>query len=196
MAPRQATTVDLAQAAAALADAYIYDPWYTWLWRDPTTFAANATEWFSMVLRNTFRSGHTHVDEQGAVTWIPPDVEVFDTEGMAEAKAVISAQVGDRTESVLEYMGRMGAVFHDRPARFHLVAVGVRTAAQQRGLGTSLLRRTLDVCDRDGLPASMTSTNDRHLDWFRSLGFTEIDGAMAVAGSACTLRPMWREPQT
>lgn len=195
MAPRQATTVDLAQAAATLADAYIYDPWYTWLWRDPTTFASHATEWFSMMLRNTFPAGHTQVDEHGAVTWLPPDVVPFEAEGMTGARELIAAQAGERAESALEYMGRMTAVFHDRPARFHLVAVGVRTAAQQQGVGTSLLQRTLDICDRDGFPASMTATNDRHLGMFRSLGFTEIDGSMAVAGSPCTLRPMWREPR-
>lgn len=197
MPPRPATTVDLAHAAASLADAFIYDPYFTWVWPDPTTFASHANAWFSMVLGLTFPRGHTYVDDHAAITWIPPG-EVFPTtDELDRALELLSSQIGDRAHDALDILARAGSAFAERPAHFHCVYVGVRTAAQKQGLGHALFGRTLPTCDRDGIAASVISTNIRNVPFYRSLGFVEVEGAeVPIPGTDALVRPMWREPRT
>jgi GNAT superfamily N-acetyltransferase len=109
------------------------------------------------------------------------------------AAHLLTAQIGARADAALAVIGRGGAVFPDEP-RFHCVYVGVRTDARGRGLGRGLLARVLDVCDEDGLPASLTSTNDVNLPFYRSLGFREL-GEVAIPDTGNVMRPMWREPR-
>jgi ribosomal protein S18 acetylase RimI-like enzyme len=196
--PQRTTTVrhalhhDLAGAADVLAQAFVADPWFRWLYPDDATWTQQATAWFHFVLDRAFSKGHTYVADGGAVNWIPPDVHFPEPDDVALAVGLLGTQIGDRAATAFDAIGRAGATFPDRP-RFHCVYVGVRPDAQGRGLGSTLLRRVLDACDRDGLAASLTSTNDANLPLYHSLGFREI-GEVPIPGTGRSMRPMWREP--
>ena len=142
--------------------------------------------------KRQFVHGHTFVATGGVTTWIPPGVHFPGPDEIALALGLLEQQIGDRAGEALSVIGGAGASFPDRP-RFHCVYVGVRRDAHGRGTGSTLMRRELDVCDRDVVPVSLVSTNDANLPWYRSLGFVEI-GEVPIPGAGCSLRPMWREP--
>lgn len=195
--PKTATTrtalrVDLAEGARTLAEAFTADPWFSWLYPDEAARPAQATEWFGLVLDRAFTMGHTYATPAGIVNWAPPDVHFPQPEDIERAVELLGGQIGDRAQTALGIVGQVGGVFPDRP-RFHCIYVGVRPDAQGTGQGAALLRRVLDICDREALPASLTSSNDRNLPFYERLGFTEI-GAVPIAETGRSMRPMWREP--
>ncbi len=192
MLPRHATRADLGSAADVLVDAFSTDPWFRWLYPSDGQWPEHPAQWFALVLDRAFSKGHTFVTESGMANWIPPDVAFPEESDVSLAVDLLACQIGGRAAEALDVIGQAGRAFPDRP-RFHCVYVGVRHAAQRRGTGRALLSRVLDVCDRDQLHASLTSTNDANLPWYRSLGFREI-GEVAVPETQFCLRPMWRDP--
>jgi hypothetical protein len=51
----------------------------------------------------------------------------------------------------------------------------------------------LAVCDDEGLPCLLVSTNPRNLSFYERLGF-RVDGEVATPDGAAVMRPMHREP--
>jgi ribosomal protein S18 acetylase RimI-like enzyme len=192
MAVRQAVTADLDGGAEVLTEAFATDPWFSWLYPEAGQWPDSPRAWFTLVLRRAFDRGHTCVAPDGIASWIPPDVEFPEPTERELVFALLEDQIGARATDALGVIGGAGAVFPHTP-RFHCVYVGVRPAAQGRGIGRRLLCRVLDRCDADGIAASLTSTNDTNLPFYRSLGFTEI-GAVPIPGTGAALRPMWRDP--
>jgi ribosomal protein S18 acetylase RimI-like enzyme len=62
-----------------------------------------------------------------------------------------------------------------------------------RGLGSVLMRRGLERCDKDHLPAYLESSNPRNISLYERHGF-EIIGRIQ-AGASPTLTPMLRRPR-
>jgi GNAT superfamily N-acetyltransferase len=191
---RAAAQADLGHAAAMMADAFAGDPWFRWLYPDDATWTESARAWFGIVLDRAYRFGHTHCHEAGAINWIPPGQHFPEEDDVAAAVELLTAQIGDRAMTALGVIGRAGATFPDQE-RFHCVYVAVDPARQGQGHGRVLLAHTLAICDRDDIPASLTSTNDANLPLYRSLGFEEI-GAIPIPGTDKNMRPMWRKPRT
>ncbi|MEQ1872546.1 MAG: GNAT family N-acetyltransferase [Ilumatobacteraceae bacterium] len=193
-APRHALRSELDAAAGVLTDAFANDPWFNWLYPSVEQWPSDPNAWFALVLGRAFAKGHTFVTDSGATNWIPPDVHFPEGDDIDLAVGLLQSQIGERAGAALGVIGQGGTAFPDTP-RFHCVYVGVSKSAQGRGIGGALMARVLDICDRDGFPASLTSTNDVNLPWYRSLGFNEI-GEVAVPGADFKLRPMWRDPRT
>ncbi len=191
---RHAIGADLAAAAAVLTDAFANDPWFNWVYPSAAQWPQHPQEWFELVLGRTFVKGHTFVADAGVTTWIPPDVPFPEATDIDLAVSLLQVQIGDRGAVALGVLGQAGASFPDLP-RFHCAFVGVKHDAQGGGIGGALMARVLDVCDREGVPASLTSSNDANLPWYRSLGFDEID-AVTVPDADFKLWPMWRQPRT
>lgn len=61
---------------------------------------------------------------------------------------------------------------HPRQRHYYLPYIGVRPAAQGRGLGTGLLAPVLERCDRERLPAYLEASSPDNARLYRRLGFT------------------------
>ena len=60
-----------------------------------------------------------------------------------------------------------------------------------RGLGAEALAPTLSVCDAEGMPAYLESSNPRNMTLYRRHGFVEIGEIPLPDGPS--LYPMWRD---
>ncbi|HEY2635810.1 MAG TPA: GNAT family N-acetyltransferase, partial [Solirubrobacteraceae bacterium] len=70
--------------------------------------------------------------------------------------------------------------------------IGVAPGHQGRGLGTRLMRPTLDECDARGLPAYLEASSERNRALYERLGFV-VQRELRFAGSP-PIWPMLRPP--
>jgi GNAT superfamily N-acetyltransferase len=80
---------------------------------------------------------------------------------------------------------------HLREPHFYFPYIGIAPAAQGQGLGTALMRPTLERCDRERLPAYLEATSERNAALYERLGFEHL-GPFRFGGSP-PLWPMRRE---
>jgi GNAT superfamily N-acetyltransferase len=81
---------------------------------------------------------------------------------------------------------------HIREPHHYFPYIGVSPEAQGHGLGTAMMRPTLERCDHARLPAYLEATSERNAQLYARLGF-ELMGELSVLGSP----PLWlmrREP--
>ena len=89
----------------------------------------------------------------------------------------------------------MGATMewrHLREPHYYVRDVGVLPEMQGHGLGSKLLRPTLDRCDSEGLPAYLEASSERSAALYERLGF-KLTAELRVGGSP-PLRLMRRPP--
>jgi len=83
--------------------------------------------------------------------------------------------------------------FHPKEPHWYLPMIGVDPTQQNKGYGAMLMKHALAVCDREGLPAYLESSNPRNITLYLRHGF-EIAGTIQ-AGSSPAMFPMRREPR-
>ena len=76
-------------------------------------------------------------------------------------------------EDGLQVMQRMQG-FHPKEPYWYLPLIGVDPARQGKGLGGALLRHQLAICDRDGAPAYLESSNPRNISLYERHGFAAL----------------------
>jgi GNAT superfamily N-acetyltransferase len=82
---------------------------------------------------------------------------------------------------------------HLREPHYYVRDVGVLPDMQGKGLGSALMRPTLDRCDREGLPAYLEASSERNAALYERLGF-RVTEELRVADSP-PLRLMRRSPR-
>jgi GNAT superfamily N-acetyltransferase len=184
---------DAERIAETLADAFEADPFFRWMWStDARGIRSGVRAWMSVVLgRLTGRAEvATAGDGSAAAVWIHPD-RPLSGDDYAAVGDLLASRIGARATEV---MGAIAATGPLRPEASHrvLLYVGVRPAAQGRGLGVRVLEPGLAAADAQGLPVYLTSTNERNLPFYRRLGF-DVLGEVPIADGV-VLRPMWRKP--
>jgi GNAT superfamily N-acetyltransferase len=188
---RTAAADAVTTVAAALADAFINDPVYTWMLpgalrlkpRLRTVFAAEMEQY---VLPNG-GTVWTTSDYDGAVCELPPGAwEIPKSMTGKEALNWLRA-FGTR----LLLAGRVQRAMEARhllEPHFYLRIVGVRTALQGQGVGSALMQPTLQRADSAGLPAYIEASTERSAALYERLGFVHIDVLELPDGGP----PVWR----
>jgi GNAT superfamily N-acetyltransferase len=177
--------------AAALADAFINDPVYTWMLprtlrlkpRLRTMFAAEMEQY---VLPNG-GTVWTTSDHDGAVCELPPGAwEMPKSFTGKEALKWIRA-FGTR----LLLAGRVQRAMEERhlhEPHFYVRIVGVRTASQGQGVGSALMQPTLQRADSAGLATYIEASSERSAALYERLGFVHTDVLELPEGGP----PIWR----
>lgn len=135
--------------------------------------------------------GHVYVANDGAAValWEPPGV-VADGSLLEE---VIFSEIAE--ETLTATADQWGRFLECRPEfpHFYLGMLGACDAARGQGLGSALLERVLAVCDAEGLPSYLESSNVRNVGLYLRHGYEvveEIEFAPDVI-----VRPMLRTPR-
>lgn len=188
---RSASSAEHRAVVRVITLAFAADPVVRWTLPDPDVYRSVMPEVAMRFGGNGFAHGSAHIVEgrAGAAMWLPPGVEP-DGEGMLELmqKHVPPHILPDALE-VFEQMGR----HHPPEPHWYLPLIGVDPARQNCGIGSALLRHALAVCDRDGVPAYLESSNPRNIPLYQRHGF-EIIGTIQV-GSSPPIVPMLRRPR-
>lgn len=171
---RRAEAGEIAQLSATLADAMAADPIYRWLLPGERRLDRRLRRLFAVELEHyVFPRGRviTTDDFRGANLELPP--------GGWEMAVPLSGAIGFvRAFGVrLPRARRLQGLFernHLREPHYYVRALGVAGRFQGQGLGTALLRRTLDRCDEEGMPAYLEASTERSAALYARLGFVHL----------------------
>jgi GNAT superfamily N-acetyltransferase len=189
---RTATVDDAEATAAVLADAFYDDPIFRWLFPDDSARPRLAQGMFTMLGRHTFLPlGESLTGVECAAYWEPPGAppnDDFWVEHGAEFAEVLEGQV--------ERLGPLGeamAAHHPSEDCWYLAMLGVRPAAQGRGLGGVMLARKLEQIDAAGQPAYLEASTPRNRVLYERHGFELVEEFSAEGGPP--MFAMWRDPR-
>lgn len=137
-----------------------------------------------------FERGTAHrVGHVGAALWLAPGVYPDGEKiGVLMAETIPPALQKDG-EMLMEQMNR----FHPQEPHWYLPLIGIDPAHQGKGLGAALFQHQLAICDRDGAPAYLESSNPRNIPLYERHGFEAL--GRIQAGSSPIMVPMLRRPQ-
>jgi GNAT superfamily N-acetyltransferase len=188
---RRATAEDVHRLKAVMAEAFFDDPVLGWLMPDDAARRARLRRYFAIELRHlALKHGcvWTTDDLSGAALSLPP--------GAWRVPPHVSILEGGAFGTRIFKAARLGAAMewrHVREPHYYVRDVGVLPQMQGKGLGSALLRPTLDRCDQEGLPAYLEASSDRSAALYQRLGFCLTDELRI--GSSPPLRLMLRPPR-
>jgi ribosomal protein S18 acetylase RimI-like enzyme len=171
---REAGVGELAQLSATLADAFTTEPITQWLIPSRRRRDVYLRRLFAIELAQyVFPAGRvlTTDDFRGANLELPPGRWTM-TVPFSGALAYVRV-FGRR----LPRASRLQLFFernHPQESHYYIRWVGVATRFQGQGIGTELLRPTLDRCDREGMPAYLEASTERSAALYERLGFVHL----------------------
>jgi GNAT superfamily N-acetyltransferase len=188
---REAGIGELARLSATLADAFTTEPILQWMIPSLRREARLRRLFAIELAHHAFPAGRvlTTDDVRGANVELPP--------GRWEMTVPLSGAIGlVRVFGMRLPRASRAQVFlqrnHLQEPHYYIRFVGVRTRFQARGLGTGLLRPTLDRCDREGTPAYIEASSERSAALYERLGFVHL-GELQIPDGA-RVWPMRRPP--
>jgi GNAT superfamily N-acetyltransferase len=185
-----ATADEEAAVFAVLTLAFSSDPATRWTWPEPRTFIAAFPRFAKAFGGAAFAKGTAHrIGSLGAALWLPPGARPDE-----EAMGTLMQETADAGTAVdgPKLMQQM-ASHHPREPHWYLPLIGIDPAHQGKGLGSALLKHATDICDRDGMPAYLESSNLANVPFYERHGFAAL-GRIQV-GNSPVLTPMLRRPR-
>jgi RimJ/RimL family protein N-acetyltransferase len=189
---REASVGELAQLSATLADAFATDPIFQWLFPSQRRRNARLRRLAEIELEHyVFPAGRVLMtdDFRGACLELPPDgwKMTVPLSGAIGFVRVFGIRL-PRASRLQQFLGRN----HLQEPHYYIRWVGVATSFQGQGLGTALLRPTLDRCDREGRPAYLEASTERSAALYERLGFVHLGELQVPDGPR--FWPMRRPP--
>ncbi len=180
-----------AAVIAVLTLAFSRDPATRWAWPKPEAFIEAFPRFAKAFGGAAFGKGTAHrIGWAGAALWLPP--------GEGPDEAAMGALMESTADEALAIDGpkvmQEMADCHPAEPHWYLPLIGVDPAHQGKGLGSALVKHATDICDRDGVPAYLESSNPWNIPLYERHGF-EVVGRIQY-GSSPVITPMLRKPRT
>lgn len=193
---RHALRRDLPQVVDIWVDAFTRDPYLRWMAPDDATWAQFGPAWLGFIADQCFERGHTYLGRDGevAVAWIPPDVTLATPDVFQAAYATVASIIGEARAAASIETVTLAREHSLTEPHWTLQYFGVRASAQGRGIGAVAVAPILAVCDTEGLPCGLISTNPRNVSFYERQGFGVVAEVPTPDGGA-VLRPMNRPPR-
>jgi GNAT superfamily N-acetyltransferase len=189
---RRATIDDAGLGAEVLSDAFHDDPVFRWLFPDDAARPRLSQAMFAMLGRYTYLPlGESLAAAECAAYWEPPGAPANDDFWIEHGDEFVAALEGQ-----VERLGPLGeamAAHHPTEACWYLALMGVRPAAQGRGLGGAMLTKKLEQIDAAGQPAYLEASSPRNRALYERHGFVLVEEFAAEGGPP--MYAMWRTPR-
>jgi ribosomal protein S18 acetylase RimI-like enzyme len=187
---RAATAADQASVMDIITLAFAADPPTRYWW----PLASDYMHWWprfgAAMGARAFACGSVTVtsDLSGAAIWLPPGIEPD-----GEAIAALDMPGTPEEEEVSNALREAMAAYHPPEPHWYLWLIGVDPRVRGRGVGSALLRHTLDRCDAEGQTAYLESSTPQNIPLYERHGF-EVIGRIQVRDMP-PLTPMIRLPR-
>lgn len=181
---RRAIVDDVPHLKGVYAEAFYDDPIVKWMIPDERSRRRRLRRFFAIELR--------HIALPRGAVWMSTDLS-----GAAMSTAPGGWRLplraflleGTTFGKWQHRAGRLAVAMqrhHPRQPSYHFRDIGVLPEKQGQGLGSALMRPTLDRCDREGLPAYLEATSERSAALYERLGF-QLTDELRVGNSP----PVW-----
>lgn len=190
--PRVATADHAQRLSDVLAHAFYEDPIFGWMMPDERSRLRRLRRFFAIELtRVGLKLGQVWASEDlaGASIVMPPGAWRVPP----RAALLLGTTFGLRLPRATRLLAAVESR-HPRTAHYYFADIGVLPTMQGRGIGSALMRPTLELCDREGLPAYLEASSERSAALYERQGF-RITSELRVASSP-PLRLMLRPPAT
>lgn len=177
------------RAIAVLALAFGTDPVARWIWPEPHRYLSSIAPFTTAFAGAAFASGTAFLvgADAGAALWLPPGSH---SDEQVLVPLLKRTMPDSRQDDMFEVLGQMD-LYHPKEPSWYLPMIGVDPGLQGHGYGSMLLRHALRLCDQDGLPAYLESSNPKNVPLYERFGFKIIGEIQA--GSSPVMHAMLRE---
>lgn len=170
---RLATDADRPPIARVLARAFYDDPFMAFALPEPATRLERAEAMFVAQMEGVFvhtSEIHTTPDLAGAAIWTPPDPPQLPASDDRAAGSRMRELFGDRLPLIGE---ALGIIEEHRPGgdQWYLDFLGTDPDRQRQGVGGSVLGPVLSACDATGTAATLWTTTEANVAFYRGRGF-------------------------
>ncbi|MCU0860504.1 MAG: GNAT family N-acetyltransferase [Thermoplasmata archaeon] len=172
-----------ASVVTNLVEALEVDPFYSRITRDFSTdrfLRRRALEaYFDYSMKEGREIGTVQVsdDQTGAAIWTLPQPPSVEAEAKREKHRFLEGVLGRQGmadyDRIIEFMSDRTSRSIDGDA-WYLSILGVSPAAQGKGIGSDLLRPTLDEADRAGALCYLETYSPRALRFYGRMGFEVV----------------------
>jgi GNAT superfamily N-acetyltransferase len=171
--------------------AFSSNPVARWMYPNPQQYLQFFTNFVRLFGGKSFEMGSAfYISNFAAASlWLPPNVQPDEKGLMSLFESTVSDKIKDDLFSLFEEMGN----YHPIEPHWYLPMIGTDPAQQGKGYGSALLKHALSICDREGSPAYLESSNPGNIPLYQRFGF-EVVGKIQ-AGSSPTIFPMLRQPR-
>jgi ribosomal protein S18 acetylase RimI-like enzyme len=198
-APRKATRADASAVTRTLVRAFATDPVVDWFVRGDARRPQALATWFDFaVTRLGLRGDETWMSaDAGAVAlWIPPPQDVMQMSALEEI-AALPMFLSVVSFARLARMQRLRTAFdahHPKNRHWYLFFLAVDPDAQGQGLGSAILKATLERIDARCEAAYLEASSEKNVPLYLRYGF-EIVSEFRPEPAGPRLWGMWRNAQ-
>lgn len=162
---RVGTWDDEPNVGALMALAFATDPFVRWILPDPLDYVKSSLKHARITTAPAFDNGTVYMigETFGTAVWIGPDAK-FRRKKASEEGGV------DMPKELAELIQKSSA-YRPKEPHWYLAYVAVDPAYRGKGLGTALMKHSLDICDSDHMPVYLESTNAANLSIYKRHGF-------------------------
>ncbi len=167
------------------------DPIARWIWPEAQTYLDVMPRFAIAFAGGGFDHSSVYRTDCGhaAAMWLPPGVHSDDE----AIDAIFEESVAtERMEEIGSFFAQMDQ-FHPHEACWYLPLIAADPSQTGRGLGAALMKHALQLCDEQGLPAYLESSNPRNISLYERHGF-EVMGKIETPSSPL-MTPMIRAPR-
>jgi GNAT superfamily N-acetyltransferase len=194
MAVRPVRDGDVDRLAVALARAFQDDPVTRWVYASDRRRPLWATRFFAWQLRRLLPQDVTWTTAEGdagAALWALPGRWREDARDTLSLLRLTLPGVLPRLPRILRGLGQV-EVRHPVERHMYLAVLGVDPEHQGNGVGSTLIRPGLELCDRERLPAYLETGKEANLAFYGRHGFHVLDRLELPKGPPVWF--LWREP--
>ncbi|MEK6216215.1 MAG: GNAT family N-acetyltransferase [Boseongicola sp.] len=189
---RSASFDDEELVGALLTVSFADDPFVRWILPDPRKFVADSHSHPRRAYASAFESETVHVvgNNAGAAVWLPPGSK---KRNQSEETAPPDNGVDPGMPPEFAELMAQSAAYCPTEPHWYLGLIAVDPIHRGKRVGTKLLQHGLGLCDRDGVPAYLESTNAANLALYQRAGFELL--AKVQVGQSPARYPMLRPAQ-
>ncbi len=192
---REATAEDLTLLVTTLSDSFASDPLLNWVMPAPRLYP----DFFRLLISDVYLPRgiiHTEQEGRGAALWLPPgeSAEFPPRLALLSFAAKLTLRRGLLPLWRIHQQGALFERHHPGEPHYYLQFIGCRQADQGRGVGATLLKQGTRICDDQGMPAYLESSNSRNVPLYQRHGF-EVIHQQRIGRGAPMAWFMWREPR-
>lgn len=188
---RTATASEQENVLAALVTAFSADPVMRWVYPEAGAYLQHFPGLVIAYAGRAFDHDSAYFlgGAEGAALWLPPGVAPDEESLGAHLERTVPAARKEALFSMLEQI----EAHHPQTPHWYLPFIGIDPRHHRRGLGSALLRHVTAVCDRDGVPAYLESSNPANIPLYERHGFRVLGEARM--DEAPPIFPMLRDPE-